>query len=82
MNEWCLWELSREGIKVGDIIEGVYNPETGTVYLDRGIAYVGATCEIVKPRRMDTPQLINELPEELIRKGEQLREAILNGNVK
>lgn len=58
-NEWRLWELHREGYKMGKIYEGIYKKTTGAVYLDRGIAYVGETCEIVTTleRRMDAPQL-------------------------
>jgi hypothetical protein len=50
-NGGLIWELSRAGVKVGDIVEGRYLPNIKAVEFTNGIedcvAWVGETCELI-----------------------------------
>ena len=54
MNAGCLLELSRAGIKEGDIVTGQQEDGKTTVWIGDCVAYIGATCELVES--------IDELP--------------------
>lgn len=52
------FELSRAGIKAGDIVEGIYDPKNGSVrFTGKGslvsccIAYLGVNCELLPEKK-------------------------------
>jgi hypothetical protein len=50
-NEWPILELQREGYPEGSIIENVrYTPGNNACYWNNCVAWVGETCEIIKPK--------------------------------
>lgn len=52
----CIGELAREGVKEGDIIEGIFHPENNAIDIVSGngvdcVAWLGITCEEVSNQK-------------------------------
>ncbi len=77
-NKGMFLELSKEGYKVGSIVEATEvfldGKSKGTYYLDEGIAYEGETALKIDDKKQSTPKLYQPTQEDLSRVGNILSE--------